>query len=63
MSGYAFHPEAFADLEEIWDHLAADSIDAADRVLSDCRIDVGNTLIRSASGDSSGDAPASSDRG
>ena len=35
MSGYAFHPEAFADLDEIWDHIAEDNIDAADRVLAD----------------------------
>ena len=34
MSGYAFHPEAFADLDEIWDHIAEDNIDAADRVLA-----------------------------
>ena len=35
MSRYAFHPEAFADLEEIWDYIAKDNIDAADRVLGD----------------------------
>ena len=35
MSGYAFHPEAFADLDEIWDHIAEGSIDAADRVVAD----------------------------
>lgn len=35
MSGYAFHPGAFADLEEIWEYIAADNIDAADRVLAD----------------------------
>ena len=35
MSGYAFHPGAFADLDEIWDHIAEDNIDAADRVLAD----------------------------
>ena len=26
MSGYAFHPEAFADLDEIWDHIAEQNI-------------------------------------
>ena len=31
MSGYAFHPDAFADLDEIWEYIAADNIDAADR--------------------------------
>jgi plasmid stabilization system protein ParE len=35
MSGYAFHPEAFADLDEIWEYIAQDNIDAADRVLAD----------------------------
>ena len=35
MSGYAFHPDAFADLDEIWEYIAQDNIDAADRVLSD----------------------------
>src|SRR5713101_2661625 len=34
MSGYAFHPDAFADLDEIWDYIAADNVDAADRVRS-----------------------------
>ena len=34
MSGYAFHPEAFADLDEIWEYIAEDDIDAADRVLA-----------------------------
>jgi len=31
MSGYAFHAEAFADLDEIWEYIAEDDIDAADR--------------------------------
>jgi len=35
MSGYAFHPDAFADLDEIWECIAQDNIDAADRVLAD----------------------------
>jgi plasmid stabilization system protein ParE len=35
MSGYAFHPEAFTDLDEIWEYFAADHIDAADRFLAD----------------------------
>jgi toxin ParE1/3/4 len=33
MSGYAFHPEAALDLAEIWDFIAQDSIDSADRVI------------------------------
>lgn len=35
MSGYAFHPDAFADLDEIWEYIAKDNVDAADRVLAD----------------------------
>jgi plasmid stabilization system protein ParE len=35
MSGYSFHPEAFAHLDEIWEYIAKDNIDAADRVLAD----------------------------
>jgi len=31
MSGYAFHPEAFADLDEIWEYIAADNIDGSSR--------------------------------
>jgi plasmid stabilization system protein ParE len=35
MSGYAFHPDAFADLDEIWEYIAETNVDAADRVLAD----------------------------
>jgi plasmid stabilization system protein ParE len=35
MSGFVLHPAAFADLEEIWEFIAADSLDAADRVLEE----------------------------
>ena len=35
MSGYAFHPEAFGDLDEIWEYIADDNVDAADAVLAD----------------------------
>ncbi len=35
MSGYALHPEAFTDLDEIRDYIAQDSPDAADRVIAD----------------------------
>ena len=36
MSGDAFHPEAFTDLDEIWEYIAGDNIDAADQVLAEC---------------------------
>jgi toxin ParE1/3/4 len=35
MSGYAFHPEAFADLNAIWEYIAEDNLDAANRLLAD----------------------------
>jgi plasmid stabilization system protein ParE len=34
-AGYEFHPEAETDLDEIWEYIAADNIDAADRVISE----------------------------
>lgn len=35
MSGFVLHPGAFGDLDEIWEFIAADSLDAADRVLQE----------------------------
>lgn len=35
MNGYDLHPEAANDLDAIWDFIAADSPDAADRVIAD----------------------------
>lgn len=35
MSGYALHPGAFADLDEIREFIAQDSPDAADRVIAE----------------------------
>ena len=32
MSGFVLHPGAYTDLAEIWEFIAADSIDAADNV-------------------------------
>ena len=32
MTGYRFHPEAETDLDEIWEYIATENIDAADRV-------------------------------
>ena len=32
MSGFVLHPEAFADLDKIWEHIASDSIKTADHV-------------------------------
>lgn len=35
MTEYAFHPEALLDLDEIWEFIAKDSLDAADRVVAE----------------------------
>ncbi len=35
MSGFVLHPDAFADLDEIWEFIGADSLAAADRVLDE----------------------------
>ena len=35
MSGYAFHPDVFSDLDEIREHIAEDNPDAADRVITE----------------------------
>ena len=35
MTGYGFHPEASVDIDDIWDFIAADNIDAANRVVED----------------------------
>jgi plasmid stabilization system protein ParE len=33
VSAYWLHPDAFTDLNDIWEFIAQDSVDAADRVL------------------------------
>jgi len=35
MTGYDFHPEARIDLDEIWDFIRADNLDAADRMIAE----------------------------
>jgi toxin ParE1/3/4 len=35
MSGFVLHPEAYIDLGEIWEHIASDNLDAADRILEE----------------------------
>jgi plasmid stabilization system protein ParE len=35
MSGFVLHPDAFADLIEIWEFIAADNMNAADGVLEE----------------------------
>jgi len=35
VTGYVFHPEASTDLDEIWEFIATDNLDAADQVIED----------------------------
>lgn len=35
MSGFALHPEAVDDLNDIWDFIAADSVDGADHIIGE----------------------------
>ena len=35
MTGYDFHPEARLDLDEIWEFIRAENLDAADRVIAE----------------------------
>jgi len=35
MTGYDFHPEARHDLDEIWDFIRGDNLDAADRLIAE----------------------------
>jgi len=35
VTGYDFHPEARFDLDEIWELIRADNLDAADRVIAE----------------------------
>jgi plasmid stabilization system protein ParE len=35
MSEFVLHPQAYADLDEIWEYIAADSRDAADRTVEE----------------------------
>jgi len=35
VTGYKFHPEARLDLEDIWEFIRADNLDAADRVVAE----------------------------
>jgi plasmid stabilization system protein ParE len=37
MSEFVLHPSALKDLEEIWEYIAAENLDAADRVCEEIR--------------------------
>ena len=44
MTAYDFHPEAVLDLDEIWDFIAGDNPNAADRVIADILATVDNLV-------------------
>ncbi len=44
MTGYAFHPEAFTDLDQLWEYIAERNVDGADRVVADI-FDAIRTLV------------------
>jgi plasmid stabilization system protein ParE len=46
IDGYALHPEALTDIDEIWEYIAADNIEAADRVVAEI-FAAGHTLATS----------------
>jgi plasmid stabilization system protein ParE len=45
VSAYWLHPDAFADLNDIWEFISQDSVDAADRVLDEIQTAI-NMLVR-----------------
>jgi plasmid stabilization system protein ParE len=45
VSTYWLHPDAFADLNDIWEFIAQDNVDAADRVLDEIQKAI-NMLVR-----------------
>ena len=45
MKQFVLHPGAYSDLTEIWEYIAADNIEAADRVLDEIREAI-KSLIR-----------------
>jgi plasmid stabilization system protein ParE len=51
---YSLHPDAFADLNEIWEYIAQDSVGAADRLLDD----IENALNMLVSNPHAGPSPA-----
>ncbi len=49
MSGFVFHPEALADLEEVWEYIAADNLKPKPGMKPGDRRNVSDTVLRSAS--------------
>ncbi|MGD0480083.1 MAG: type II toxin-antitoxin system RelE/ParE family toxin [Terracidiphilus sp.] len=45
MTGYAFHPEAEADTNDIWEYIAADNSAAADRITAEIEKALDNLVL------------------
>jgi len=45
MTGYDFHPQARVDLDEIWEFIRADNLDASDRMIAEILSAI-RTLVR-----------------
>jgi plasmid stabilization system protein ParE len=50
VTGYEFHPEALADLDEIWEYIRADNLGAADQTIADILVAVRNLAAFPAQG-------------
>jgi plasmid stabilization system protein ParE len=44
MNKFVLHPEAFKDVDEIWEYIAAENVDAADRVLEEIHDAIGSLV-------------------
>jgi plasmid stabilization system protein ParE len=44
MNKFVLHPEAFKDVDEIWEYIAAETVDAADRVLEEIHDAIGSLV-------------------
>ena len=44
MSGFVLHPEACRDIDDIWEYIATDNLDAADRVVEEIYQTIGSLV-------------------
>ena len=44
MSRFVLHPEAYRDIDDIWEYIATDNLDAADRVLEEIYETIGSLV-------------------
>jgi toxin ParE1/3/4 len=53
MKRFVLHPEAYTDLDEVWEYIASDNVDAADRTREEIYDAIGKLVpfpIRATSG-------------